>query len=69
MPFFSKSGFCAAAAAVFIGLSLASPARADDDDRGRWLEFKQEFRDRPCKVEREQKKNGDYKEERECKGR
>jgi hypothetical protein len=31
-------------------------------------EFKEEFREGNCKVEREGKKDGEYKEKRECKG-
>jgi surface antigen len=50
-------------------LAAASPALADDDDdRGKRRERKQEFWDGPCKVEREWKKNGDFKEERKCRG-
>lgn len=51
-----------------ICLAFASPARADDDEGHGRRESRQEFRDGPCKVEREQKKNGDYKEKRECRG-
>ena len=32
-------------------------------------EFKEEFRDGNCRVKRELQKDGDYKEERKCKGR
>lgn len=42
---------------------LVGPALADDNDR------KQSYWDGRCKVEREWKKNGDYKEERKCDGR
>jgi len=50
-----------------------SPALADDDDddrkgRKRQRDHKEAFWDGPCKVEREWKKNGDYKEERKCEG-
>jgi surface antigen len=50
--------------------ALALPAFADDDDRGRGRghDRKQEFWDGPCKVEREWKKDGDFKEERKCQG-
>jgi hypothetical protein len=52
--------------------------RDDDDDdrrdrrerdsyRHRGGEFKQTYYDGPCKIERERKRDGSYKEERECK--
>ncbi len=44
--------------------SLAGVVFADDDRRRG--DRKEEFRDGPCKVEREWKGNGDYKEERKC---
>ncbi|HBP29605.1 MAG: hypothetical protein ACTIKR_14605 [Advenella sp.] len=54
---------------------LAFPvmALADDDDddyRDRYYqrEYKEKYRDGPCKVEREYKKNGDYEEKRKCRG-
>lgn len=65
---------------VAAGLLLAAPARADDDDdrrHGRGHAYghykdkhkhKEEFRDGNCKVKREWKKDGSYKEERKCKG-
>jgi hypothetical protein len=31
-------------------------------------EYKESYREGPCKIEREQKRDGSYKEERECKG-
>jgi hypothetical protein len=44
----------------------------DDDRRGRPRyrggEYKEKFHDGVCKVEREWKRDGSYKEERECKG-
>ncbi len=47
-----------------------------DDDRGRGpreyayrREYKEEFWDGRCKVERKWERNGDYKEERKCKAR
>jgi surface antigen len=68
--FTSKS--IAAMAASAVCLSFSSLALADDDERGHGRrdkrEFKEEFWDGPCKVERELKKNGDYKEERKCQG-
>ncbi|MGH6627871.1 MAG: glycine zipper 2TM domain-containing protein [Burkholderiaceae bacterium] len=45
----------------------AGPALADDD-RGKRREYKEEFWDGGCKIEREWKKNGDFKEERKCDG-
>lgn len=52
---------------LLLMLTCAGPVIADDDDhRGR--EGKQEFWDGPCKIEREWKKNGDFKEERKCEG-
>lgn len=63
------------------GLLLAAPAWADHDDdrRGRGhghahghhkkkTKHKEEFWDGNCKVEREWKRDGSYKEERKCKG-
>ncbi len=44
---------------------LASWAGNDHD---RHAEGKEQFWDGPCKVEREWKKDGEYKEQRECKG-
>jgi hypothetical protein len=55
--------------------ALADPAR--DERSPRWyrdprpprgVEYKQSYYDAPCKVEREQKDDGSYKEQRECKG-
>ncbi|WP_137896544.1 hypothetical protein [Ramlibacter sp. 2FC] len=43
---------------------LALPLTALSDHRG----YKEEYWDGNCKVERKFKKNGDYKEERKCKG-
>ena len=55
---------------------LAFPviALADDDDDDDYRdyyhkrEYKEKFRDGPCKVERKYKKNGDYEEKRKCRG-
>lgn len=51
---------------------LAFPvmAMADDDYRDHYhqREYKEKYRDGPCKVERKYKKNGDYEEKRKCKG-
>jgi surface antigen len=42
----------------------------DESGHGRYRrgEYKEKFQDGPCKVERELKRDGSYKEERECKG-
>lgn len=60
---------------VCLAVAASAPAFADrdnDDDgsRGRYRggEYKESFWDGPCKVERELKRDGSYKEERECKG-
>lgn len=54
---------------AMLGLSSLATAASWDDDRGRGnREFKQEYWDGDCKVKREAKKDGEYKEERECKG-
>ncbi len=49
-------------------LGAAGPALADHD-HGRYREHKEEFWVGACKIEREWKKNGDFKEERKCDGR
>lgn len=63
-----------------MAVSFASPVLAhdddDDDDRGhrhghgryKRGEYKEEFWDGRCKVERKVDKKGRYKEERECRG-
>lgn len=55
-------------------LALSSAAMADDwkDESGKGKrhdrrEFKEEYWDGNCKVERKMEKNGEYKEERKCK--
>lgn len=67
--------FFAASTALLVGLACAPNAMADDDDekghgKGRKHDraYKEEFWDGNCKVERKWKGNGDYKEERKCKG-
>ena len=45
--------------------AVADPHRGHHHGRG---EYKEEFWDGHCKVERKYKRNGDYKEERKCKG-
>lgn len=55
--------------AALAGLLLAAPVLAHDDDRrGKGHKHREEFWDGPCKVTREWKHNGDYKEKRKCKG-
>jgi hypothetical protein len=61
--------------AAVMGLAAASPALGDpwkdESGHGRgWgkREWKQEYRDGPCRIERKWKRNGDYKEEVECDG-
>ncbi|WP_167772528.1 glycine zipper 2TM domain-containing protein [Ramlibacter henchirensis] len=53
-------------------ISYSPSALADHDDRGHrrhgGREFKEEFWDGNCKVERKFEKDGDYKEKIECKG-
>lgn len=48
-------------------------AHDDDDDyyreRHHHREYKEKYRDGPCKVERKYKRNGDYEEKRRCRGR
>ncbi len=64
-------------AACLAAAAMSFPALADRDNRGRddrhrqgphGVEYKEKFRDGPCRVERELKADGSYKEERECKG-
>ena len=69
---------CASLVAAAVCLSFAAPAMADRDDH-RWRggghghfkggNYKQTFRDGPCKVERRFKRNGNYEEKRTCKPR
>jgi surface antigen len=61
--------------AAAAGIFAASPAWADDDDhrhghkhKHHKHKHKEEFWDGHCKVKREWKKHGQYKEERKCKG-
>ncbi len=62
-------------AAVSLLLCLMAPSLAQADDRdypGGYRhgggEYKEKFRSGGCQVEREQKRDGEYKEERKCKG-
>lgn len=51
-------------------LMAAADSRKDADGHERqagYQEFKEKYRDGNCKVEREGKKDGEYKEKRECK--
>jgi hypothetical protein len=66
--------------AIYLATGTCVPALADPErdgaGRGRYSygghhregEYKESYWDGPCKVEREQKSDGAYKEERECKG-
>jgi surface antigen len=62
------------ATALCLTTWVSTPVLADHDKdesghgRYRGGEYKEKFRDGPCKVERELKSDGSYKEERECKG-
>lgn len=63
----------AAAVSLLLCLMAPSPAQADDRDypggyRHGGGEYKEKFRSGGCEVEREQKRDGEYKEERKCKG-
>jgi hypothetical protein len=56
-----------------IPLSAAADPWKDESGHGRDRgygrhEYKEEYRDGNCKVERKLEKNGEYKEERKCKG-
>jgi len=50
------------------GRDERGPGRYRDRAQHRGGEYKESYRDGPCKVEREQKDDGSYKEQRECKG-
>ena len=52
----------------FALLTLSTATWAGNDYHHHEHEGKQEFWDGPCKVEREWKKDGEYKDQRECKG-
>lgn len=59
--------------ALLLAIPLTAFADDDDDDDDRYerrygRESKQTFYDGNCKIERKFKKNGDFKEERKCKG-
>lgn len=60
---------------IMAALPLTAFADSDKDESGHGKrrghdrrEFKEEYWDGNCKVERKLEKNGDYKEERKCKG-
>ena len=53
----------AALAALLAAAAFAAPAAADSDEEG-----VEKFRDGPCSVGREWKKDGEYKEKVECDG-
>jgi hypothetical protein len=60
--------------ALCVATSACAPVivHGDKDDRDhrpyRQGEYKEQYRDGPCTIEREEKRDGSYKEERECKG-
>jgi hypothetical protein len=62
---------------ALLAVLAAGPARADDDDCCDWdrdrerhgVDRKEKQREGPCLVEREWKRDGSFKEQRECKGR
>ncbi|NSX13788.1 hypothetical protein HTY52_06800 [Cupriavidus taiwanensis] len=56
-----------AATVSLLCLMTSSLVQADDRDYRRG-EYKEKFRSGGCEVEREQKRDGEYKEERKCKG-
>lgn len=63
----------AAAVSLLLCLTVPSLAQADDRDYPRGYrhgdgEYKEKFRSGGCEVEREHKRDGEYKEERKCKG-
>ena len=66
--------FSACAALILSGTLFVAPASADPDKdesghgRRHHREMKEKYDDGHCKVERKWKRNGDYKEERKCRG-
>jgi hypothetical protein len=73
-----KSVICAVVALAMVGVYapvFADPGK-DESGHGRKYEsrrhkggeYKEEYWDGDCKVERKWKKNGDFKEERKCEG-
>lgn len=63
------------ASLLAVSLALSTSVLADRDRRDdrhgvqRVSEYKEEFRDGPCLVKRELKRDGSWKEQRECRGR
>lgn len=70
-----QSCFLRAALPVVLGICFTGQAVADPDKdesghgRKGSRDYKEEYWDGNCKVERKWEKNGDYKEERKCEGR
>lgn len=69
-----KSPLIVLLSAVLISFPLAASADPGKDESGHGKgrshdrrEYKEEYWDGNCKVERKLEKNGDYKEERKCK--
>lgn len=58
--------------ALFVSAAIPLGAIADDDNdkrsRRQGAEYKHEYRDGNCKVERKREKNGDFEEKIDCKG-
>jgi len=59
----------AIAAAGMAGSAFADPHKNESRGGRGGYEYKEEYRDGPCKIERKVSRNGDYKEEVKCKGR
>jgi surface antigen len=62
--------FSLTAVAVALALSCIGQASADDRSHGRRdvrSDYEEQYRDGNCRVKRKWEKDGDYKEERECK--
>ena len=73
-----KDAFTALALTLLAGPTFADPWK-DESGKGRWgygyyrsynydRDYKQDFSRSRCKVERKWERNGEYKEERKCKG-
>jgi hypothetical protein len=74
-----RYSIAAIALIMLAGPALADPWK-DESGKGRWgyergyraynmdREYKQEYRQGNCKIERKWERNGEYKEETKCKG-
>jgi len=76
-----RYGLIAICAATMLGGPVLADPWKDESGKGRWghegrgyraynmdREYKQEYRQGNCKIERKWERNGEYKEERKCKG-